>query len=88
MELPENTRINKHAIELKKAKQPPFGPIYSLNPVKLEILKTYIKINLANNFIYFSISPAKAFILFDKKQDGSFYLYVNYWGYNNIIIKN
>ena len=32
--LPENTRINEHAIELEKGKQPPFGPIYSLGPVK------------------------------------------------------
>ena len=32
-ELPENTRMNKHAIKLKESKQPPFGPIYSLAPV-------------------------------------------------------
>ena len=40
-----------HAIELEKGKQPSFGLIYSLRPVELEILKTYIKTNLANSFI-------------------------------------
>ena len=48
---PKNTGINKHAIKLKKDKQLLFGPIYSLGLVELEILKTYIKTNLANGFI-------------------------------------
>ncbi len=38
MELPENTGINKHAMELVEGKQPPYGPIYSLSPVELETL--------------------------------------------------
>ena len=50
-ELSENTGVNEHAIELGESKQPPFKPIYSLGPVELEILKTYIETNLANNFI-------------------------------------
>ena len=56
--LPEQTGAKKHAIELEKSKQPPYGPIYSLGPVKLETLKTYIKNNLANNFIQASNSTA------------------------------
>ena len=48
---PKNTGMNEHAIELEEGKQPPFGPIYSLGPLELEILKTYIKTNLANGFI-------------------------------------
>ena len=51
VELSENTRINEHAIELKKSKQPLLDPIYSLEQVELETLKTYIKTNLANDFI-------------------------------------
>ena len=51
MKLPENTGINKHAIELKEDKQLPFDLIYSLESVELETLKTYIKLNLANGFI-------------------------------------
>ena len=47
----ENTGINKHIIKLEKSKQLFFRLIYNLGPIKLEILKTYIKINLANSFI-------------------------------------
>ena len=39
----ENTKINIHAIDLEKGKQPPYGLIYSLRPVELETLKTYIE---------------------------------------------
>ena len=86
--LPEHTEINTHAIDLEEGKQPPYGPIYSLGPVELETLKTYIKTNLANGFICPSKSPAGTPILFDKKPDGSFCLYVDYQGLNNITIKN
>ena len=63
-ELLEYTGINDHFINLLDDKQPPYGPIYSLGPVKLEILKTYIKANLASGFIRPSKSPSGALILF------------------------
>ena len=50
-ELPEHTGINDYAIKLVDGQQPPYGPIYSLRPVELETLKTYIEVNLANGFI-------------------------------------
>ena len=87
-ELPENTGMNENAIKLEESKQPPFGPIYSLGPIELEMLETYIETNLANGFIRSSKSPARAPILFDWKPDGSFCLCVNYRGLNNITIKN
>ena len=65
----ENTKLNEHAIELKEDKQLLFGSIYSLGLIELKTLKIYIKISLANGFIWLSKSPAKAFILFDKKPD-------------------
>ena len=34
MELPENTGINKHIIELQKGKQLSYGPIYALRTVE------------------------------------------------------
>lgn len=43
--------INQHAIDLKSDKQLLYRLMYSLGLIELEILKTYIKINLANNFI-------------------------------------
>ena len=51
MELPKNTGINKHAIELQNSKQPLYRPIYSLRPVELETLKTYIITHLKTGFI-------------------------------------
>ena len=87
-ELSENTGINKHAIKPEENKLPSFGSIYSLGSVELETLKTYIKTNLANGFIQPSKSPAKALILFNWKPNRSLRLCVNYWGLNNITIKN
>ena len=77
-ELPENIGINEHAIKLEKGKQLSFGPIYSLGPVELETLKTYIETNLANGFIWPSKSPAKAPIFFDRKSNRSLCLCVDY----------
>ena len=87
-ELLELTRMNNHAIKLEKSKQIPFESIYNLEPVELKILKTYIKTSLTNGFIQPSKSPAGALILFDQKSDKSFCLCVDYWGLNNITIKN
>ena len=87
-ELLEYIGINDHAIELVKGQQPLYGPIYSLGPVELETLKAYIETNLANGFIRPSKLPAGAPILFDQKSDSSFRLCVDYWGLNNLTIKN
>ena len=87
-ELPKHTGINNPAIESVNGQQPPQRPIYSLEPVKLEILKAYIEINLANDFIRPSKSSADAPILFDRKSDGSFRLCVNYRDLNNLTIMN
>ena len=56
--------------------------------MELKTLKAYIETNLANGFVRPSKSPASALILFDRKSDGSFRLCVNYWGLNNLTIKN
>ena len=77
-ELSEYTNINDHAIKLVDDQQPPYGPIYSLSLVELEILKAYIKNNLVSNFIRPSKSPAWVPILFDKKPDYSLRLCVDY----------
>ena len=86
--LPERTKLNEHAIDLENSKQPPYGPIYSLDPVELETLKTYIKTHLKTGFIQPSKSLAGALILFNKKLDVSFYLCVDYWVLNNFTINN
>ena len=85
---PEQTKANEHIIKLEKGKQPPYRPIYSLEPVVFETFKTYIKTNLANSFIRTSKSPACTPILFVCTSNGSFRFCVNYWGLNNLKIKN
>ena len=62
--------------------------MYSLKQVELETLKAYIKTKLANDFIKPSKSSANALILFNRKSNSSFRLYVDYQGLNNLIIKN
>ena len=86
--LPECTKLNEYAINLEDSKQPPYGLIYSLDLEELETLKTYIETHLKIGFIRPSKSPAGAPILFDKKPDGSLRLWVDYWGLNNLTIKN
>ncbi len=70
-ELPEYIRINDHAIELINNRQPPYGPIYNLGPIKLKTLKAYIENNLANGFIKPFKSLVEALIRFNKKPNGS-----------------
>ena len=43
--------MSNHTIELVDDQQAPYGPIYKLEFVELEILKAYIENNLANGFI-------------------------------------
>ena len=88
IELLENMEMNKHAIELIDGKQPLYGPIYTLSPVELETLKTYIKIHLKTRFIWPSKFPTSASILFNKKPNDSLRLCINYQGLNNLMIKN
>ena len=76
--LPEQTKVNKHAIKVEKGNQPFYRPIYSLDFVKLGTFKTYIKINLSNSFIRDSKSPAGPPILFVCKPNASSRLFVDY----------
>ena len=88
VKLSENSGINEHAIKLEEDKQLLFGSIYSLGPIEFKTLKTYIKTNLANGFIRLFKSSTKVSILFNRKSNRSFCFYINYWGFNNITIKN
>ena len=87
-ELPEQTGINNHSINLLDDKQSSYGLIFSLGLIELEMLKTYIKTNLASSFIRPFKSLAGATILFVWKKNTSLHLYIDYQGFNNLIIKN
>ena len=86
--LSKQTKLNKHAIKLEVGIQPLYGLFYSLRRVELKTLKTYIETHLKTRFIWLSKSLADALILFDKKPNGSLWLYINYWDFNNLTIKN
>lgn len=86
--LPKYIIINTHAINLEESKQPLYGLIYSLGPIELETIKSYLETNLANSFIWLLKFPAGTLILFDKKPNNSLRLCIDYQGFNNIIIKN
>ena len=63
--LSKYTGITNYTIKLEKNKQIFFGSIYCLKPIKLEILKIYIEINITNNFIRLFKFFAKRPIFFD-----------------------
>lgn len=88
IKLPENLRMNQHAMEQIDKKQLLYGPSYSFSLMGLEILKIYIETHLKMGFIWPFESHIGALILFNKKHDGSFHLYIYYLGFNNLIIKN
>ena len=69
--LSELIGINDHIIDLIEGHQALYKPIYSLGPVGLNTLKTYIETNLANGFIKHLKYPTSTLILFDKKPDRS-----------------
>lgn len=69
--LVKHTKINNHAIDPIDGKQPFYRLIYSPRPVKLKILKTYIKICLANSFIKSSKFSANVPILVVRKLNGN-----------------
>ena len=71
LKLIKYTGINDHAIKLVDKWQSYYEPIYSLEIVELETLKTYIEINLADSFIRFFRSSARTSIFFDKKLNKS-----------------
>lgn len=79
--------INKHWIDLKPDKQPVYNSIYSLRLLEQKILKTYIEINQAKDFISLFKLITEVSVLFIQKLDSSFYLYIDYQGQNNLIIK-
>lgn len=74
----KNIKINKNIIELLKSKQPLYKAIYTLSLGEFEILKIYIETYLKTKFIQLFKSLASAFILFNKKLDNNFCLYINY----------
>ena len=77
-----------HRIPLEEGTTPPFGPIYSLTPEELKVVREYIETHLKKQFIRHSQSSCSSPILFTKKSDGTLRLCVDYRGLNKLTIKN
>jgi len=75
-------------IELEEGTSPPLGTLYSLSPVKLSTLWTFIDENLNTGFIRPTASSHTASVLFVKKKDGSLRLCIDFRGLNKITKKD
>ncbi len=80
--------INNYTIKLGDDWQLLYNPIYNIDIVKWKMLKAYIINYLANKFIKPSKSLAKLLIFIDWKQNENLRIYIDYWDFNNFIIKN
>jgi len=65
-------------IDLEEGTSPPLGTLYSLSPVELSALRTFIDENLNTGFIHPTTSSHAALVLFIKKKDGSLCLCVDF----------
>lgn len=71
-------KLNQYAIKLQDYKKLLYEFIYSLKFIKLKIEKNYIKINLANKFIWQSKLTPSVSILFVQKLDFNLQLCIDY----------
>jgi len=86
-ELPPHRDYNLK-IDLEEGTSPPLGTLYSLSPVELSALRTFIDENLNTGFICPTASFHTALVLFVKKKDGSLRLCVDFQGLNKITKKD
>lgn len=70
--------MNEHTIKLIDRKQSLYESIHTHSSIELETLKAYIKTHIKTRFIQSSKSFTDASILFDRKFDDNFCLYVDY----------
>ena len=75
-------------IKLEEGTSPPLGTLYSLSPVELSALQTFINENLNTGFIRPASSSHAAPVLFVKKKDGSLRLCIDFRGLNKITKKD
>jgi len=75
-------------IDLEEGTSPPLGTLYSLSPVELSALQTFINENLNTGFIHPTASSHAALVLFVKKKDALLHLCVDFQGLNKITKKD
>ena len=80
--------LHDHAIDLEPGQQPPFGKLYSMSPVELNVLKVYLNNAVKAGIIRKLILPVLSSVMFMPKSDGTLQLVINYRRLNDIAIKN
>jgi hypothetical protein len=86
--LPDHTEYDHKMSQLVEGAQPPFGPIYPLSGKEMQVLREYIRKELAAGKIRDSKSPAGAPIIFVPKPDGSLRLCIDYRALNRVTFKD
>ncbi|TAQ83295.1 hypothetical protein B7494_g8382 [Chlorociboria aeruginascens] len=86
-QLPEHHKM-EHRIELEEGAVLPWGPIYNLSDMELQVLRDYLEKAQRNGWIRRSTSPAGAPVMFVPKKDGGLRLCVDYRGLNRITKKD
>lgn len=81
-------RPSDHHIKLKEGAVAPSGPLYNMSRDEQEVLRDYLRENLAKGFIRASQSPAASPVLFVKKADGGLRFCVDYRALNALTVKN
>ncbi|CAL9120466.1 unnamed protein product, partial [Musa textilis] len=77
-----------HLIELEPGVKPPARPPYRMPPPELAELRKQLDELLSGGLIRSSKAPFGAPVLFQKKQDGSLRLCVDYRALNKVTVKN
>jgi len=85
--LPPRRAID-HQIELVSGARPPAKAPYRMAPVELEELRKKLEELLEAGDIKTSKAPYRAPVLFQKKEDGSLKLCVDYRALNRVTVKN
>jgi len=78
----------KHLIDLMKSKMSHIESIYKMIQDEFAAIWDYLNNALKKKWFYSSSSSAEAFVLFVKKLNESFCLYMNYHNLNEITVKN
>ena len=90
-ELPKNLpprRAIDHRIELLPGSSPTSRPPYIMSPLELAELRKQLNELLEAGYVQPSKAPYGAPVLFQKKQDGSLRMCVDYRALNKVTIKN
>ena len=77
-----------HVINFIFEAEPKHNPLYFIITNELKILKKWLNENLQKEFIHFSTFFISFSVIFIYKFGEGIQIYINYWKFNNIIIKN